>query len=185
MEHAGEYRRKNRDGRQYSSHTGKIDERMRRGAVMARAGEGMPVVKRCGVDWHASPAPMAMQMSSRANIGRALWVATDSRAHLRVTTGTPLTSVASNTAEERAKIRRSSVPASSPHCQERDCRPVRVPVQPSRRQCRLWRGSASRSPSSAVLSPTPPGLAETLGPDAMHRLMRGVFDLAQHAIVPL
>jgi class 3 adenylate cyclase len=29
------------------------------------------------------------------------------------------------------------------------------------------------------------GLAETLGPDAMHGLMRGVFDLAQHAIVPL
>ena len=57
MEHAGEYRCKNRDGRQYSSHTGKIEERVRRGTVMARAGEGMPVVKRCGVDLTRQPCP--------------------------------------------------------------------------------------------------------------------------------
>ena len=57
MEHTGEYRRKNRDGRQYSSHTGKIEERMRRGAVMVRAGEGMSVVKRCGVDLARQPCP--------------------------------------------------------------------------------------------------------------------------------
>ena len=119
MQHRGKERGQYHKRGQYGSHpyTGKVEESMRRGMGMARAGCGLPMIKRRRVDLANKPCPHSETDEQKSK--NLTCFARHHGSHKR-----PLGEDVSlpwlfshRTRQERTIVRGASVPSSSQHCQ--------------------------------------------------------------------